>query len=190
MKKIKIILVTIFAMVASTFAFLSCNTNPCSKVVCKNNGTCREGSCACPVGFEGPFCEAKISDKFIGFWDGYVRAYGGNGIGGTAPTNVTMIIAPGDSGNYYVPRKVTLYNLYSQNVPINATIFESNKINIPYQQAGLSGYFVQGTGYMESTALTAVDTIQHNYVHVYYNLLDTFGVASNYYFEGTKRTTP
>ena len=39
------------AIILST-TFVSCN-DPCSDVVCKNNGICRDGGCVCADGFDG-----------------------------------------------------------------------------------------------------------------------------------------
>jgi hypothetical protein len=54
--------------------YISCiKKNPdvidqCKGVVCEN-GTCSEGKCICPPGFEGEKCEIKWSQKFKGVWN-------------------------------------------------------------------------------------------------------------------------
>ncbi len=40
----------------------TCNTT------CQNGGTCVNGSCKCPEGYEGNGCEIKILSKFTGAW--------------------------------------------------------------------------------------------------------------------------
>jgi EGF-like domain len=177
--KIKIILLSIFAFCASIMFFSACSTNPCADVYCRNNGTCREGACACPFGYEGNFCQAKISDKFIGYFDGYFRTYDSKGASGSLPTNLAMIITPGDSIH-----KIVFYELNEQ-VPIFARILESNKIDIPQQQAGFTGSFVKGTGYIENTS-NAGNPLVNTYVHIQYNKIDTFGAVSTTYYEGKK----
>lgn len=46
--------------------FLSACLNPCKKVECQNGGTCDDGTCQCPDGYEGDECEDFARDKFIG----------------------------------------------------------------------------------------------------------------------------
>jgi len=36
-------------------------TDPCVGVICQNDGTCVDGSCNCPAGFAGDFCEITLS---------------------------------------------------------------------------------------------------------------------------------
>jgi hypothetical protein len=35
---------------------LGCKNDPCDNIVCKNGGTCVNGMCDCPVGYNGPDC--------------------------------------------------------------------------------------------------------------------------------------
>jgi len=49
-----IVTVTVFC----TVAFTACTKKvTCSSVYCRNNGVCTNGSCVCPTGFSGSFCE-------------------------------------------------------------------------------------------------------------------------------------
>ena len=45
---------------------LSCERGSCENITCLNGGTCRNGRCQCPVGFEGVRCETKWTDRWIG----------------------------------------------------------------------------------------------------------------------------
>jgi len=54
-----------FAMIA----YSSCGKkDACEDVVCKNNGTCVDGSCKCPTGYEGVDCGQTSAAKFTGLW--------------------------------------------------------------------------------------------------------------------------
>jgi len=67
MKKIKNILVaSILTMSAFTATIMtSCNPDACKDVICSNGGTCTDGSCSCPSGYEGASCETLSSAKFL-----------------------------------------------------------------------------------------------------------------------------
>ncbi len=54
-----------FILVLSS-TLTSCNEGSCENITCLNGGTCRNGRCQCPVGFEGPRCETKWTDRWIG----------------------------------------------------------------------------------------------------------------------------
>ena len=47
--------------------YLSCAKDACSTVNCLNLGTCSGGSCTCPTGWTGTFCETSA---FAGNWSG------------------------------------------------------------------------------------------------------------------------
>ncbi len=40
--------------------FTSSCTDPCESVNCANGGVCNEGTCACPDGFTGEFCQTNL----------------------------------------------------------------------------------------------------------------------------------
>jgi len=43
-----------------TLILTSCSkSDPCEGIVCKNGGTCVDGKCQCPNGFEGTLCESE-----------------------------------------------------------------------------------------------------------------------------------
>lgn len=75
MKNWKVSLITIlcFFAVSSLVLFSSCEQDPCLELDCKNGGTCSDGYCQCPVGFEGAECETPASERFVGSFAGSVR---------------------------------------------------------------------------------------------------------------------
>ncbi len=147
--------------------YSSCNSNPCADIVCQNNGTCREGACTCPSGFEGTFCAYKVSDKFIGYYDGKVRKNGG------IDKNLTMIVSPG-----FGPKELRVYDIYKDYIakPLNATIKETVKFDLPLQEADTSTF--RGNGYVDG-----------KYIYFWYENATKNGLET-YYFEGTKREKP
>lgn len=57
--KCKILIVSLFALL-----FSSCEIDPCANTNCENGGYCIEGTCNCPVGYSGKFCQ----DKLVPIW--------------------------------------------------------------------------------------------------------------------------
>ncbi len=71
MKKISYITgIIILLLFGSTAYFSSCVHDACvaRNVTCKNNGTCRDGDCICPSGYEGDSCQFKVNQKFAGYY--------------------------------------------------------------------------------------------------------------------------
>lgn len=58
----------------TTIAYTACNKDPytyedeCAGVVCENNGTCIDGTCACVAGYYGDNCEKKAISRYLGTW--------------------------------------------------------------------------------------------------------------------------
>lgn len=62
----------------SATLFSSCSSkDSCDTLVCQNGGTCAGGFCNCPTGFDGPQCENRITDRYIGKYAGWIPATGG-----------------------------------------------------------------------------------------------------------------
>ncbi len=73
MKLWKHTLITAVAFFGLSGAVLysSCEKDSCLDLKCKNGGTCVEGYCRCPSGFEGTECEAQVATKFLGRYIGH-----------------------------------------------------------------------------------------------------------------------
>ena len=65
MKKIKAFLLTILITIGfcSAIIYTSCNKSTCTGIVCQNGGLCLSGSCSCPVGYTGTFCDKATSSN-------------------------------------------------------------------------------------------------------------------------------
>jgi hypothetical protein len=138
--KLFISTVCVFLILATGVVFNACTKDPCKDISCKNNGVCRDGRCKCPSGFEGPFCQEKTYEKFIGTWQGTYRC------NGEVPMDRTVIIAPGEK-----PNEISMYNVFTQNNSIIATL-DGDKITIPEQTTGNVVY--KGSGYVEGIYIT------------------------------------
>lgn len=126
-------------LMSLSLSYTSC-TNPCDTVVCKNSGICSEGSCTCQDGYEGPYCEFKVNEKFTGTWDGTYRC--------NAQSNLikTLIVSPGET-----PNKIYIYDLFNQGENIPAIVSGYN-LNLIETTIGSDTY--SGNGYVEGSELT------------------------------------
>lgn len=142
MKQVNVVLSTVlvFLLFATGVVFNACVKDPCKDLICKNNGVCRDGRCKCPNGFEGPHCEEKTYEKFIGTWQGTYRC------NGEVPAERTVIIAPGDK-----PFEATMYNIFTQTQTLLLEL-DGDKITIPDQTVNDIEY--KGTGYVEGIYIT------------------------------------
>ena len=73
MKFWKITLLTslLFAAVVSAVFYTSCTQDTCNHVTCFNGGSCGNGVCRCPTGYEGPTCQTLSTARYIGGYAGY-----------------------------------------------------------------------------------------------------------------------
>jgi hypothetical protein len=70
----KPVLLTTFSFFAfvTTILYTACEKNPCNNVNCLNGGSCNNGFCRCPTGWENTQCQSKTIDRFIGTYYGYM----------------------------------------------------------------------------------------------------------------------
>jgi hypothetical protein len=149
MKKLKTILLAgvLTAGVFSTAVFTSCNSDACADVVCSNGGSCVDGTCACPTGFEGAKCETLSRDKFIGVFNGTEQCnQGSDAYAITISTNSDKT-------------KFNIQNLYN-NVPVLTAIASANgnAFTIPSQTVA-AGVTAVGSGTINGNTITITYTV-------------------------------
>jgi len=137
MKSWKAVFVSVigFMLLALSTSLVSCN-DPCSDIVCKNNGICRDGKCVCAEGFDGPLCQFRAYEKFIGIWDGTYRCNGG------LPLTRSFVIQAGD-----LPNEVKIYNLFDQGITIIGTV---EGIDLEIAEQSINGTTYSGNGYVNA----------------------------------------
>ncbi|HET8573405.1 MAG TPA: hypothetical protein VFL76_05995 [Edaphocola sp.] len=71
MKNWKLSLLTAFGFFAicAMVVFNSCEKDPCMDLNCKN-GSCVDGLCQCPTGWEGAECDIPAASRFLGTYTG------------------------------------------------------------------------------------------------------------------------
>lgn len=170
MKKISVILSTLIAVLfLFSLIFISaCNKDktkyndttlirPCDNVICLNGGTCNDGLCYCPQGFEGKQCATRWSDKFVG---NYIVDDNCD----TSSLGYYEAIINADAAYAY---KLKLYNtgLACPAQIINAIINpEKTSFEIPVQNT-CGDLYLSGTGNISGNFvniyLVARDTVNH-----------------------------
>ncbi len=61
----------LFTAVISAIFYTSCTQDACNNVNCLNGGSCGNGVCRCPSGYEGPQCQTLSTARFLGGYAGY-----------------------------------------------------------------------------------------------------------------------
>ena len=77
--------------------------DPCKDVKCQNGGTCKNGKCICPSGYEGDNCERLIAQKFTGNWTAFVDCSGEPA--SSHPVNIELV-STGTNELYLYDKKV------------------------------------------------------------------------------------
>lgn len=103
----------------SAITYTACSKDDCEDVVCSNGGTCVDGNCACPTGWEGTTCQTKVSAKFVGTW-AVQETCGGSP---STPYQVTITADPG------VANGLLINNLGNYNCTVGGTITFSGLAN-------------------------------------------------------------
>ena len=125
-------------LLALPLLLLSSCLNPCKDVSCQNGGTCDEGVCDCPAGFEGSDCSEAARDKFIG-------TFTVNESCNSGASSYDIIITEG-AGN----TSIHIRNLYNLNRALNASI-DGSELIIPSQVVDFAT--ISGMGTHNGTSL-------------------------------------
>lgn len=149
MKSLKLSLLA--CVVTTGLALLSCNSDPCEKVTCKNSGVATASSdnkscaCKCTAGYEGTDCSTKSKTKFIKTWSATDNPgsliYSPIISDVSDTTKVTDVLVAKLSDGFFVNN-------------ITATV-DQNTITIPEQKPDPNGnYKVRGSGTISNGIIT------------------------------------
>ncbi|MCS6991649.1 MAG: calcium-binding EGF-like domain-containing protein [Chitinophagales bacterium] len=123
--------------------FNACEQDPCKDVVCLNGGTCEDGDCNCPIGYEGDDCGVRTADKYVGTWSAAEVCDSGiyNYVAtiSASSTEVTSILISNFGG-------------FGSSVVVKGTIVDPNSFTIPSQAFGNVAF--SGNGTLSADGLT------------------------------------
>ena len=128
----------------SAITYTACNKDECKDVVCQNGGTCSEGNCTCPTGFEGTNCETLSRDKMLG-------TYLGTEVCDLGTDNYSITLSANSD-----KIKITLINLYNDAITAVCTMTGANTFTFNGTQSGAT---FTGTGTYASSTLTVEYTL-------------------------------
>ncbi len=131
--------------------FTGCKKDdPCENVTCQNGGTCNNGSCSCPSGYEGSTCATEVRSKFI------------------ASYSVQENCSPGGNFNYVMTinssatgvSNVVLNNFYGVGATVVGSVSGSS-ITIASQTVTVNSVAVNvsGSGQLNGNILTLSYTV-------------------------------
>lgn len=124
--------------------YTSCSKDECKDVVCQNGGTCSEGNCTCPTGYEGTNCETKSRDKFVG-------TYTGTEICSAGTDAYTITLAANSDAI-----KLTYTNLYNDNLTAVCTMAATDSFTFAGAQGAAT---FSGSGRLSGNILTVRYTV-------------------------------
>jgi hypothetical protein len=160
-KQLKSILIASAVTIGSFATIVSCNPDPCQDVVCKNNASCLDGVCMCPLGFEGNDCSTQSISKFLGNNNSSINynfldsssVSACNKANGTGFDGIfTMVRSSADTTRVIISN----FGGFGPSISIYATA-NGNKLTIPSQAVtGASFITVVGSGTISGNTITGL----------------------------------
>lgn len=146
MKSIKTIALSAILTVGAfgTVLYTSCTKDACKDVTCQNGGTCSDGKCTCPTGYEGTNCETKSRDKFVGTYVGSEACTQGT-------DNYSITLAANSDA-----LKLTYTNLYNEGFTATCTMAATDSFTFAGSQGNTT---FSGSGRLLSNTITVHYTV-------------------------------
>lgn len=136
-------------LVATVLMMTGSCTDPCKDTTCLNGGTCIDGSCDCPTGYQGDSCKYETRSFFYGTYNVHATC------SATGINNYTCNISE-VSGDLFKVRIANFANSFSNYV--TATI-NGNLINIASQSPDNDGRIVSGSGSLSGNVIQMSYTV-------------------------------
>ncbi len=145
----------LFFIVACTCILPSCKKN-CENISCKNGGTCADGTCSCPQGWEGELCEniaPSNYNKNFNAADSYTTG------SSTSVITYTSSVSSGSNNT------VLFTNFSAGNYPdVAYATLNGNSLTFPAQRAS---QYPGDTATLTGTGTIGFGTMQLNYTIEY-----------------------
>lgn len=149
--------------VFTAVTYTSCNTDKCKAIVCAYGGTCNEGDCICPSGYEGTHCEIITRDKYKGVWTVFEDGTATN------PEQYELTFEYGLGNTEMTIRH--FYNRFNGNVNVRV---KGDSLFIPQQK--IEGYSIEGWGTLDWEEFYP----DHGELTVYYKVTDATGKTNDF----------
>lgn len=163
---------TLIALSGFTAVTLSsCEEDKCKGISCAYGGTCNEGRCTCPAGYEGPQCETINRQRFGGIW--YVNE------DGTLSNAAQYSVAVEDVADDMTKIKISTFNNQLR-LNVIASV-KGDTMTIPQQV--VDGFTVEGRGILTDDLHYG----EHGRMTVTYYIIDPNGVRNDF---GTTENNP
>lgn len=150
--------------VFSTITVTSCNDDPCNAIVCSYGGTCAEGDCICPSGYEGTHCEVVTREKYRGVW----TVFENGTVTNPAQYEITFVNGTGAT-------EMTISNFYNRFPVSNVNVrVKGDSLFIPQQE--VDNYVIEGWGVLEWEDFYP----EHGELTVYYKVTNPEGKTDDF----------
>jgi hypothetical protein len=129
----------LFFAFTTIIVFTACERNICDNVNCFNGGSCNQGLCVCPIGYEDPQCGSLAVTRYIGTYvglttcdmlagvlDSAVVTQGSNGI---LSVNVKLKSVNPKIVQGFVNSTVTIYSIIVTNNDSTQTVPDTASYN-------------------------------------------------------------
>ncbi|MCW3121844.1 MAG: hypothetical protein JWQ38_1336 [Flavipsychrobacter sp.] len=152
------LLAAVISAIFMTFLLSSCERNVCDNVTCQHGGSCNNGLCVCPTGYEGPQCQTLSSSRYLGRYAGYITC------DNLADVYDTVTITQSTKGLLYVDmdmrsiRPKKLLGVVSSNVSVYMiNIINNDSINNPLDT---SHYYRTFTVTLQSDKMLSINSYE------------------------------
>lgn len=148
----------IILLFGATVYFSGCVHDACvaRNITCQNNGTCRDGDCICPSGYEGDGCQFKVNEKFAGCYKVIRTGFINDTIPDDNDDTLCIRANPGSGDKF----GITFFSIRDSIIFVYKGTVNDNFITVPEQSIldttnGLNlNYTVSGSGSLNGKVVT------------------------------------
>ena len=147
-------LIAFLSIIAVILLFTFGCSDPCKETVCENGGTCIDGTCNCPAGYQGDSCNHETRSFYYGTYNVHDVCT----VTGVSDYTVNISEVPDQLTKVYI---ANFANSFANNVIASVN---GNQITIAVQSPDNDGRLVSGSG-----------TLSQNTIHMSYSISGSTG---------------